>query len=118
MVFDNDVLVKREKITNVSEICWKELCDADRNELRRKFLKVHLSRGADITVIFSYVRENVNNFEAQGKFYDDGNFYLMRIWYFWDHDYASVEFVPWPASSILESEHEYIEYVKHQKPES
>ena len=115
MILENNSLIKRETFSNITEIKWGQMVDVSSRDLSKKIVTLHLSRGVDAQAIFTHVVENKSNYEAEGKFYDDGNFYFMRIWYFKNKDYASVEFIPWPTGSIIESDQYYIEQVKRNK---
>lgn len=115
MILENNDLIKRETFSNVTEIEWEQMVNVSSYDLSKKIITLRLSNGVDAQVIFIHVVENKNNYEAEGKFYDDGKFYFMRIWYFKNKDNASVEFIPWPTGLILESDNYYIEYVKRNK---
>lgn len=115
MILENNDLVKRETFSNVTEIKWEQMLNVSSRDLSKKIVTLRLSRGVDVQVIFTHVVENTTNYEAEGKFYDDGRFYFMRIWYFKDKNNASIEFIPWPTGSILESENHYVNYMKRNK---
>ncbi len=119
MVFADDNYVKKTKITNLDEIKWDELIGQRAHDLSKKIIRFKLlDYEATINVIISSVVDNNNNYWIQGRFYDDGRFYFIRMWAYYDNqknfilDKVYTEFIPWPDSNILDLDMDYINYQK------
>jgi hypothetical protein len=86
--------------------------DLEKKIEKFKIIPPRSSESVEVKVIITSVIDNGNNYWIQGKFYDDGNFYFYRTWFYKDEDSSHIDFIPWPKSAILDSEMEYIEKMR------
>lgn len=116
MVLANDDYVKWDEIENPRAIDWENLTDMDLNFRPKEWHAVRLSeRKAEIEILIQSVRDNDNNYEVYGKFYDDGNWYLLYVSFFKERETAEIKFTPYPISMATPYDLPYLERCRQKQ---
>ena len=123
MVFPNDDYVKWDKVTNPRDFNWESLVDMQhKGEPGLIAVLSLLEAHADVEVVIQGVRDNINNYAIIGHFLDRDCtndvevWYLMKVSFFTNLDYATVQFIPYPISTATFLDKPYIERRRSAEP--